>query len=269
MNAKQAAVQVPVDAPRLSQVRAVARAMAVLAAFESAPRLSLADITKATELDKGTVRRLLATLVSGNFVTYDAVALQYSLGGRLRRITARSLDSMDVRSLAVPALHALATELSVSAYLSVYQDGCAICLERIHDINGFVERNWKVGGTMPLNCGGAPKVLLAYQAPQEIERGLLEPIVQMTPNTIMSREQLRRRLTQIRKRGWELAIDDVVVGLSTLAAPLLDAQGAIRYAVSISGLTPQLVSRGRPLQLERFLEVTQSIRQRLEGYFSA
>jgi DNA-binding IclR family transcriptional regulator len=250
-------------ATRTPQIRAVARAMTVLQCFQNAPTLSLADITRASGLDKGTVRRLLGTLETQDFVTYDPASLQYCLGAQLRRLAAGALGSLDLRSMAVPALYALASELSVTAYLSVYRDGCAICLERIHETNGFAVQNWKVGGTMPLNCGGAPKLLTAYQSPAEIERALREPLPALTPKTITSRESLRRRLKQIRARGWELAVDDVVVGLSTLAVPILAQDGKLVCAISIAGLTPQLYARGRPPHLDRFLAVAENIRARL------
>jgi len=251
------------SASKLTQVRAVSRAIAVLQSFEQARTRSLAEITKATGLDKGTVRRLLHTLLAEDFVAYDESTQRYGLGVQLRRLAAGSLDSLDLRSLAVPSLYALAEQLSVTAYLAVYRDGCAICLERIHDTNGFAVRNWKVGGTMPLNCGGAAKLLTAYQPKEEMQRAINTPLVAMTPNTITSRSELLKRLVQIRKRGWELAVDDVVLGLSTLAVPILASDGTIICAVSIAGLTPQLVQRGKPLHLQRLQDIAENIASRI------
>ena len=63
--------------------------------------------------------------------------------------------------------------------------------------------------------------------------------------------KLRAHMRLVRKRGWILAVDDVAVGLTALAVAVLDTQGALVCAISIAGLTPQMVSRGRPIHLDR------------------
>ena len=110
-------------------------------------------------------------------------------------------------------------------------------------------RWWAVGGTLPLNCGGAPKLLLAYQSPAEINRVLARPLTQLTPKSVMDPRVLRRQIDKIRERGWEFAVDDVAVGLSALAVPVLDGDGTIVCALSMGGLTPQMARRGQPLHL--------------------
>jgi len=60
-------------------VRAVARALAVLNSFAGKSTQSLAEVTNATGLDKGTSRRLLLTLMKGGFVAQDPVSQHYRL----------------------------------------------------------------------------------------------------------------------------------------------------------------------------------------------
>jgi IclR family transcriptional regulator, KDG regulon repressor len=67
----------------------------------------------------------------------------------------------------------------------------------------------------------------------------------------------------VRKRGWEFAIDDVAVGLTALAVPILDEKGAPLCVISIGGLTPQMVERGRPVHLKRMMAAAETIRGRL------
>ena len=66
---------------RLSKVRAVERAMAILRAFgPAASRLSLAELTRHTGLDKNTTRRLLPTLSVAEFIEFDDDTKTYALG---------------------------------------------------------------------------------------------------------------------------------------------------------------------------------------------
>jgi len=250
-------------APGAANVRAVVRALRVLEAFASNPRQSLAEVTQATGLDKGTTRRLLLTLLHRGFVTHDPATQKYGLGRAIRALAASVTDGIDFRAVALPVLSALASELRLTAFLSIYHEHSAVCLERFHDMKGMEVRWWAIGGTLPLNCGGAPKVLLAFQPEDEIARALAGPLTKLTPKSITDVAELRKRLLLVRKRGWEFAIDDVAVGLTALAVPILDDKDAPLCAISIGGLTPQMVERGRPVHLERMMEAARTIKGRL------
>ena len=249
-------------------VRAVSRALAILNSFAGNRLQTLAEVTRATKLDKGTTRRLLLTLMANGFVVQDAATQSYGLGRAIRALAADVVENPDVRTVAAPILTDLATDLKMTTFLSVYHDSSAICLDRIHDTMGLSMevRWWPVGGTMPLNCGGAPKLLLAYQSPDEINKALLKPLEAMTVKSIRSKRELKDQLLKIKKRGWEFAVDDVVVGLSSLAVPVLDREDKIVCAVSVSGLTPQMVTRGGPpAALNRMLAAAEQIRKGLQN----
>jgi DNA-binding IclR family transcriptional regulator len=248
---------------KVVNVRAVQRAMAILKSFSGRPSQSLAEVTQATGLDKGTARRLLITLMGDGFIALDPATQRYALGRIVRTLAADVGHEVDLRSVAVPVLSAIAAELHFTAFLSVYRDRAAICLERVHDMKGMEVRWWALGGTLPLNCGGAPKVLLAYQSDEEIDRALAQPLEPLTPRSIMDPETLKTHLRVVRERGWEFAIDDVAVGLSALAVPIFDEAGGLICAISVSGLTPQMSNRGRPRHLGLLKSAAEQIQAKL------
>lgn len=250
---------------KVVHVRAVQRAMAILKSFAGRPSQSLAEVTSATRLDKGTARRLLITLMGEGFVALDPATQRYSLGRIVRTLAADVGHELDLRAIAVPVLSSIAAELHFTAFLSVYRDRAAVCLERVHDMKGMEVRWWAVGGTLPLNCGGAPKVLLAHQSDEEIDRALAQPLEPLTPRSIMEPEALKAHLRIVRERGWDFAVDDVAVGLSALAVPILDEAGDLVCAISISGLTPQMSNRGRPRHLDLIKNAAAQIEARLRG----
>src|SRR5258708_6726777 len=246
-------------------VRAVARALAVLNSFAGKSTQSLAEVTNATGLDKGTTRRLLLTLMKGGFVAQDPVSQHYRLGRAVRDLAANVSDELDLRSIAPPVLTELAGELHVTAFLSVYDDGAMVCLDRIHGIKGIEVHWFPVGANIPYNCGAAAKLLLAYQPPDEIDRVLQRPPSSLTPKSITDPDELRAELVRIRKRNWGLAVDDVALGLAALAIPIRDANGALAGAISIAALTPQMVSRNKPVYLARAQEAAAMIEHRLKS----
>jgi IclR family transcriptional regulator, KDG regulon repressor len=240
-------------------VRAVVRAAAILDSFLTAQTQSLAEVTQATKLDKGTTRRLLLTLMTTGLIRFDTSTQRYSLGRQILNLATSVVDTFDVRTVAAPVLKRLSDRLQTTAFLSVYQDGQAFCIDRVHALSGMEVRWWNVGSALPPNCGAAPKVLLAHQSPMEIERILSRPLEAITPKSETDPAKLREHLAVIRKRGWELAVDDVAVGLAALAAPCLSPTGETIASVSIGGLTPQMVNRGKPVHLDCVLDAAAEI----------
>lgn len=245
--------------PNGVNVRAVVRAATILNSFVARPMQTLAEVTQATGLDKGTTRRLLLTLMTTGLIKQDALTQRYALGRQVLTLATSVIDTFDIRAVASPVLQRLSDELSTTAFLSIHQDGQAFCIDRVHGLGSLEVRWWNIGTTLPLNCGAAPKVLLAYQPAVEIERVLAAPLTALTPNSITDPAELRAELAAIRERGWELAMDDVALGLTALAAPCLDASGSILASISIGGLTPQMVSRGKPQHLKPLLEAADQI----------
>ena len=73
----------------------------------------------------------------------------------------------------------------------------------------------------------------------------------LTPKSVIDGATLARQLKAIRKQNWACAVDDVALGLTALAVPVRNRQGRVVCAVSIAGLTPQMMERGRPVHLDR------------------
>jgi DNA-binding IclR family transcriptional regulator len=201
-------------------------------------------------------------MMKDGLVARDPASERYGLGPLIRRLAADVQLEVDLRGIAGPVLAELAADLQITAFLSVYQNGQAICLDRIHDMKGMEVRWWAIGGALPPNCGGAPK-LLAFQPEEEIARVLAEPLVAMTPRSVLDPQTLKAHLRRVRKRGWDMAVDDVVVGLTALATAVSDPRGALVCAISIAGLTPQMAHRGKPVHLDRLCAAADRIAARL------
>lgn len=250
-----------VEAESSSQnVRAVTRAVQLLKSFAGKRSMGLAEIADVTGLDKGTARRLLLTLMREKFITQDQVSQNYSLGPAIRDLAADVPDEQDLRSIAIPILTDFVKDQALTVFLSVYQNGQAICLERLHDLNGLDIRWWAVGGSLPYNSGGAPRLLLAMQSDEEIARVMSEvPPQAMTPKSNLDKTALLKEFEDIRKKGYVLALDDVILGIGALAVPVYTRQGTFACAISIAGPNPQMVHRKKPAHLAALLEAAERI----------
>ena len=244
-------------------VRAVSRALAILRSFEARKSASLAEVALGAELDKGTARRLLITLMDAGFVVQDSASQRYGLGRAVHDLARRVVVSDDLRTIAAPFLARLAASQGMTVIVSVFENGLALCIDYAHDSTGVEIKRWKIGGTLVPNCGGAPKVLLAFQNPDEINRVLCAHLPKLTRHTVTDPKALEKRFALIRKRGWELAADDVELGLTSLAVPIVNQRGAIAAALSLVGLSPKFMMRGKPTQLDSLKATATEIASRL------
>ncbi|WP_204332910.1 hypothetical protein, partial [Klebsiella pneumoniae] len=73
-----------------------------------------------------------------------------------------------LREIAGSVLLVVAAETSATAFLWVYKDGMAICVERVRPPQSLVEVTWSaVGSRTTLNSGGGPQALLGHLPPVE------------------------------------------------------------------------------------------------------
>jgi len=199
------------DGATLARVRSVSRAVAILRCFSPGrTHMMLGDITNLTQLDAGTTRRLLVTLRDEGLIG-QAPDGRYHLTLQVMRLAAAVPEGRSLRELAQDHLRALA------------------------ETTGQV-RWWPVGESMPLNCGAAPRLLLAHMPEADQEAVLAGPLPALTRHSITNPIALRDKLTTVREQGWSLSTDDVVEGLAALASPVRDPSGDVIGAVSVGGL---------------------------------
>jgi DNA-binding IclR family transcriptional regulator len=120
----------------------------------------------------------------------------------------------------------------------VAQGADTLFLERLVTLRGMhamteYRRRW------PLHATSSGKVICAYDpvaAQARIEAGFPA----LTPYTITTREAFVAELAKIRAHGYAMANQEVMLQLASVAAPVLDAQGIARAAVSITGAVHDL-----------------------------
>ncbi|MBS3849774.1 IclR family transcriptional regulator [Devosia sp. BSSL-BM10] len=148
-------------AKRTEGVAAVERALSILLCFEEKDRvLSLAELTRRTELDKATVLRLARTLALDHFLvrTDDGA---WRLGPALVRLGTYYQSTFSLGRAVEPILERLAQATGESAALYVREGDSRVCLFR-HDSEQSIRHHVRVGSLLPLNQGAPGHVILAY-----------------------------------------------------------------------------------------------------------
>lgn len=142
-------------------IAAVERALAVLGAFRTAPRLSLSELSKRTGLFKSTLLRILATLELNGYVMRLENG-QYRVGGILYELGAGFVASFQIEDIVKPALERLAAATGESAafYLRAgpRQRQCVFRVDSPHAVRHVIV----TGQITDLNDAAASLILQQY-----------------------------------------------------------------------------------------------------------
>lgn len=227
------------------KIQSVAKAMQLLDFLAESPNaLSLAEISAQTGWPKSTVHGLLSTMRDFSVVAQDTEG-RYHLGIRLFEYGCTLSSSWSIIETAKPFIQHISFETGEAVFLSILDQGEVITLDRADNRTGL-RASAEMGCRLPIHCTSQGKLFLAYMS--EAERSVIlrrTELCSYTPHTITTEAELQRELEQIRKQGYAVENGEYKMGLRSVAAPIVDQQGRVRYAIGIIGMY-------RQLELEKF-----------------
>lgn len=202
----------------------------VLDALESGPA-SLAQLVQATGLTRPTAHRIAVALERHRLVARNTQG-RFILGPRIGELaTAAGEDRL--LALAQPVLAQLRDLTGESAQLYRRQADARICVAAAERTSGLRD-TVPLGAVLPMTAGSAAQVLLAWDDPDRLRRGLRG--ARFTATT----------LAQVRRRGWAASVAEREAGVASVSAPVRGSGGKIVAAVSVSGPIERLTrSPGR------------------------
>ena len=220
----------------VSRLQSVDRAIAVLRMLgDTASDMGVTDLSQRLELPKSTVHRLLAALERGELVEQDPTTEKYRLGIDLVRLAGQVLMRMDLQQIAQPHLRALAEACKETVNLSILTgDDKVINIASFPSPRMVLNIGWIGREMLPHSVSGG-KALLAYLPEQQVEHILTAGLPRFTEKTITDPIRLREELAQIRQRGYAVAQEELEEGLSAVAAPIMNHEGHVIAAISVSG----------------------------------
>lgn len=213
-----------------SGVGVLDKTVAVLNALEAGPA-SLAQLVAATGLARPTAHRIAVALERHRLLTRDSQG-RFVLGPRIGELaTAAGEDRL--LAIAQPVLAHLRDHTGESAQLYRRQGDSRICVAAAERATGLRD-TVPVGAALPMTAGSAAQVLLAWEEPERMHRGLRGARFTATA------------LAQVRRRGWAASVAEREAGVASVSAPVRGQGGKVVAAVSVSGPIERLTrSPGR------------------------
>jgi DNA-binding IclR family transcriptional regulator len=222
-------------------VQSVDRALTILGILARLGEAGVTEIAGELGVHKSTAFRLVATLESHGMVEQNEDRGKYRLGVGVLRLAGATTARLDVVQEARPICRKLAADSGETVNIAVLSDRSALYLDQVAGQSALQSHNW-VGQHIPLHATSNGKVLLSALSAEEIEKRLPR-LPSYTAETVTTRSRLRRDLAQVREQGYAVAVDELEVGLTAIAAPIRNAHGDVIASISVSGPTFRLGER--------------------------
>ncbi len=223
--------------------QAALRAVRLLKLFTNErPEMSLAELSRASGLNKTTTHRLLRALQSESLIDRNPATSSYSLGAGLMALGVQALASSDLRRRVRPVLRTLARETGETATLEVPFEDSMLILDEVAG-NHVLGSAGNIGTRWPIHATSTGKVWLAFDE-TGIDR-LGETLKPLTANTLTDKDALQPQLAEIRRRGYAITVDEIEEGFTAVATIIRGVLGDVQGALSIGGPTQRLTAARR------------------------
>ena len=231
--------------------------------------ITVVELAAATGEPRGTIYRILANLERLGYVEPAAARGRYRLGLKLFHLGASvSARFADERLASLPVMERIHEVTGQTTFLSVRRGYRSLCVERIDGLH-VKDMLLRVGVSMPLHVRPGGHVLLAFEV-REFWKEYTDNVslTERTVFTTLERSPRTARalvadLERVRKAGYSVNHDEVILGISALAAPIFDFEEKLRGTLVISGATPSIlgeeVDRIRGLVLEGACRISETL----------
>ena len=213
---------------------------------------------------KAKMHRHLSTLKHLGFVDQDAKTETYRLGLKLVYIGQSAIDQFDLRRLAEPYMSRLRDLTRQTIVLSTPANGDAI-INAVVESPNLVTISVRLGYRLPAHASAQGRLNLAFAPPAVQQRILARKLQAFTPRTMVDPAQMRERLAQIRRELFDVSMDETLLGISAVAAPILNFDNELVGAIAIVGTTQDVHEPVDPEQLKLLRACTKAISLRLNS----
>lgn len=201
---------------------------------------------------KTTIFRIANTLLEMGYLGKDEDTNHFYLSRKLFRLGLSALGEANILERAIEPMRRLRDDIKESVMLGTLVGNEAVLLEQVlgsHDFTFIL----KSGMHLCLHASAPGKVLLAYQA-KEVQEELLSSLEmkKFNENTITNKVRFLEEIRKVRERGYGVDLEEEIIGVHCIGAPVFNQYGEIIACVWMSG------PKGR-MPLSRFPELIQRV----------
>lgn len=227
-------------ASRRSKVQSAGTGMAVLKTLAAmggaAPLTALAGRLGESPAK---VHRYLASLVEAGFVIQDPATSRYVLGPESLAIGLAAMRQSDALTLAAAELARLGESHNLSCFVSVLGNAGPTIVRWSEPVQP-VAVNVRVGSVMPVLWSATGRAFGAFARSAVLDALVAGELAGATPEhrrQVPDREAADRLFAAVRAMGCAPVRDVMLNGISAVAAPVFNADGAVTVVITALGPT--------------------------------
>lgn len=202
--------------PAPDAVQSVKRALDILRMLSfsaSSSGMRFSDLQAQSGLSKGTLHRLLKTLMAEGFVEQAAGSRVYFLGLEFLSMGERASNRLDIQAVTRPSLERLAHATGDTVMLTIRSGLDAVCIDREEGSFPVKVLTQNVGTRRPLGVGSGSLALLAAFPDDEVDNVLRRNRDRLQPYPSLDVDKLRSLVRDTRTRGYALNTGHLLKGM--------------------------------------------------------
>jgi DNA-binding IclR family transcriptional regulator len=213
-------------------IQSIDRAIRVLFALQGARRMTLSELAGRLELPPSTVHGIVRTLVAQGMVVQEHGFGRYQLGPAVLRLGSVYLDTLELRSKAIPWAEDLARRTGCAVRTGVLLLDDVVIIHHEPRPDGSRQMP-EVGIVIPAHASALGKAILAFDDEAASRMLAASQLRSMTGETITSPIDLKEQLADIGSTGLAREQEEAVLGECAIAGPVFDVSGAPVGAIGL------------------------------------
>jgi IclR family acetate operon transcriptional repressor len=195
--------------------------------------VGVAGTARALDRPKSTVHDYLQSLTTQGYIVNEDGTYRPSM--RFLAVGEQTKDALPVYRAAKEPLRSLADKVDLHVSLLIEEHGCVVIIDT-QPGDAPVELATHSGIRMRMHTTSPGKAILAH-----LPEGRINEIVErhglkaMTEQTVTDRERLDTELQTIRDENYATDDEERLVGVRTVAVPVIDREGTVHGALTVYG----------------------------------
>lgn len=225
-------------------VKSVENAFEILEYLRDVTGATVSEIAEYSTLSPGSVHTHLVTLKQRGYVVQEGD--EYRLGPLLLPLGEHVRNKSRIYRAAKEEVDRLAEETNECAHLVIEDGGRLVTLYETFGENAVGTEYHMRKREEPIShhhCTAVGKAILSQVDDERVEEILdWHGMIERTPHTMTTPEELFDELEQVRKQGFSVNDQEQMVGIRAVGVPITTSDGDVLGAISVSGPTSRLKS---------------------------
>ena len=242
----------------------LARVMKVLEAVAMAGRpVTASEVQQLTDLPRPTCYRLLHSMQAEQLL-YEVSSGRFIVGESLVRLALLGQTDVDICRSAAPTLQRAADDLGEAVFLSRFRNRG---VEIIHvEVPGDAKRSFVHPGLgfRPMHACSCSKVIAAFADDTFRQDILSGPMRSFTEYTRCDPQRLSREFDQILSSGYAECVQEIELGVSSVAAPVQIGSVGALYSIGATGPVRRFTKDRRAQIGEQLCQMAQKMGHSLQ-----